>query len=131
VHQLNHWIDSLVRHHQADERHARHVEPHRLDAARRLVSFVDQLSLALIGGVPAMTDPVDLPFGRTERPIRVIPGEREGEPWRLDPWPFAVESISLEVPAVGLTAGRFESPSEAYEAIKDAPASPVVVTVEP
>ena len=122
--QLNHWIDSLVRHHQTDRHHARHVEPHRLEAARRLVTFLDQLSLAMTGAITPTAQPGGLHFGGRSCEIRVRQNAADPDVWHLVPWPFEVDQIDVTMPAVHVRRTRFDSPLDAWQAIDQAESSP-------
>lgn len=93
------------------------VEPEAMLVARRLLSFFDAFSLFLLGAVP-MEETEPLRRGAAESSLRIRKGK---EALQVQPWPFEVPALRLEVEAARLEATRFRSPEEFAEARDRAP----------
>lgn len=104
------------------------AEPGRLASARSLLSFLDGLSLMLLGALPVPRETEVLPFG--ERRERISLREDAGDIC-LDPWPFVGGPLTLQTKARRLDSSRFERPEELARALAGTTPFPIRRTVRP
>ena len=104
------------------------VRPHHLSAARRLLTFFDHFSLALIGALPMLT--------RTEHPLAFGPRIEKLSITRTDanvqvtPWPFESGPWQLDVQATRLDQQQFTNPQKLALRIRQ-PKDKLVWTLNP
>jgi hypothetical protein len=105
-------IDSL----SGDPRYARYVDSATLQRNRRLISAWDYMSLVLCGGIDEAVTIPGVP-GRVEPfDLTLAPSSGEASAVRVDPWPFAADSVQVIVDARRLT-GRFDDESAMRDAL--------------
>lgn len=93
VDELNLRIDALI--------HTGKWDPAALSAAQRLLSFVDALSLALLGAIDLMkTEPLHCGDKSSALAVRLDTG-------KIQPWPFMNPSVTLTTQARQLPVQQF------------------------
>ena len=98
-----------------------------LDLARGLLSFLDALSLMMLGAIPMRHWPEILTMGDStnEVSVRTAVSSEHGQDYRtisVDPWPFAPDRVRSQVSASYVGAASFESAEELREELANAPA---------
>ena len=92
------------------------TEPGSLEAARKLLSFLDALSLALLGGLPFFSRTEPLPYAGGEAALglkRIVSGDPSGVTGAaVHPWPFSPGRIELRSQAFDPGARTFASPGD-------------------
>lgn len=82
------------------------VEPRNLETARRLLSFFDGLSLALVGGISWFDGTEPLVFGDQESTLGL---SRRDSIIYVDPWPFTGNQVTLTTIGFHLRTRRYRS----------------------
>ena len=108
------------------------AEPAALEAARKLLSFLDALSLALLGGLPffTRTEPLALAEGEAALGLREIP-ERGSGGAAIEPWPFVPGRVVLRSRAFDLATTSFASPLDCAAAMAATPLTGLAFVLEP
>lgn len=100
----------------------------QLNALRQLLSFLDALSLMLLGAIAVASWPHPLPLPGELASLRLR--GRDGRV-RVAPWPFATPCLSLDVPALELSARRFPSEEDLEAGLASSPLHSLCVQVKP
>ena len=99
------------------------AEPAALEAARKLLSFFDALSLALLGGLPFFSRSEPLPLADEEAALHLTqtaardPGSDAPGGAAVAPWPFVPGRVELRSRAFDLGARSFASPADCAAAM--------------
>lgn len=91
------------------------MHPTALDAAAKVLSCCDGLSLIMLGAVPPRSQLGPAAFGKQHTTLRL---SRTKRAVTLFPWPFRPPSVEASVEAVKLTRAQFESDQALAEAMK-------------
>jgi hypothetical protein len=94
---------------------SRAAEDGALDAATRILGFVDGLSLALLGAIPLSEETEPLGIDDSVHPLRLW---REGDAVKIHPWPFRPERLRLEIRGIEVPRRIFESSAELVESMR-------------
>lgn len=89
------------------------VRPHNLEKARALLSFMDSVTLGLLGAIDRVTTTHPLAFAHESAPIRLT---YESGKVTLNPWPFEGRCLTLSMPAVYVARKVFASQDALHEA---------------
>jgi len=84
------------------------VEPKNLEAARRVLSFMDGLTLALLGAIDRFDATEPLAFGDVVESLTL---RRDGDVTYVHPWPFEGEKASLSARCYRMQQPRFRDPT--------------------
>jgi hypothetical protein len=103
--------------------------PQALEAARKLLSFLDALSLTLLGGLPFFAATETLPLDEGEAGLSL--SRTPGRGVTVSPWPFGVDRVELRSRAFDLPAESFESPEECARAMALVGPAAVGFTLDP
>jgi uncharacterized protein DUF3891 len=108
---------AVLREGSADERAA--ATPAALEAARRLLSLFDGLSLMLLGAIPTPSRTAAVAFGDQDAELGI---ERTDGGLSIGPWPFESPALDLIIGGMRLERCRFSTPEELARAMGRAPA---------
>jgi hypothetical protein len=112
-------------------------EPGSLEAARKLLSFLDALSLALLGGLPFFSRTEPLPHGDGEAVLslkRIGPEDPRGAGAAgaaVAPWPFVPARVELRPRAFDPGAETFASPGDCARAMAATHPTTLALLLEP
>jgi len=113
------------------------AEPAALEAARKLLSFFDALSLALLGGLPFFSRSEPLPHADGEAALHLKqvpaldPGGGAPAGTAVAPWPFIPGRVELRSRAFDVAARSFASPRDCAAAMAAIRPSALAFVLDP
>jgi hypothetical protein len=104
------------------------ISPRCVNAARRLLTMFDWLSLSLLGALPMPENTEPLAFGEGEARLTITP---TSDGATLSPWPFLTESVRVECPATLVADRAYDSSTALLESMRHSRPQTLAFTLRP